>query len=156
MQIADNTVASFDYTLTDDDGRVIDSSDGRQPLTYLHGVGQLIPGLETALEGQSEGDELAVTVAPDDAYGEHNERLVQDVPRSAFDSVEKVEEGARFQMSDSSGATRIITVKAIGEETVTIDANHPLAGKPLNFELRVVEVRAATDEEIETGKVGES
>ena len=91
MQIAQNTVVSIDYTLTDDNGEVIDSSQGREPLTYVHGSGQLIPGLESALEGQSAGDDLEVKVAPDEAYGERDERLVQAVPRAAFQGVDRVE-----------------------------------------------------------------
>lgn len=152
MQIAPNTVASIDYTLTDDDGRILDTSQGREPLTYLHGAGQLIPGLESALEGQSAGDSLAVTVAPADAYGERDERLIQEVSRSAFESVAEVEAGMQFQVKDRSGQGRMITVTAVEQDKVTVDANHPLAGKPLNFEVEVVEVRPATDAEIEQGQ----
>jgi len=153
MQIAPKTVASIDYTLTDEDGRVLDTSEGRKPLTYLHGVGQLIPGLESALEGQGAGDSVAVTVAPADAYGERDERLVHDVPRTAFEGVDKVEAGMRFQATDQNGRGRTFTVTAVGDEKVTVDANHPLAGQPLNFKVSVVDVREATDQEVESSEV---
>jgi FKBP-type peptidyl-prolyl cis-trans isomerase SlyD len=152
MQIAENTVVSIDYTLTDDDGEVIDTSQGREPLTYLHGAGQIIPGLESALEGQSAGDDLEVTVAAEEAYGERDERLVQDVPRRAFQGVDQVTAGMRFQAQSEGGQSRTITVTAVEGETVTIDANHPLAGKPLNFKVTIVEVREADAEEIESGR----
>jgi len=153
MQIAENTVASIEYTLMDDDGRVLDTSEGREPLTYLHGAGQLIPGLESALEGQAAGDKVEVTVEPAEGYGERDERLVQNVSRDAFQGVARVEAGMRFQAKDQSGRGRMITVAAVDGDTVTVDANHPLAGKPLNFKVDVVEVRPATSEEIEQGQV---
>jgi FKBP-type peptidyl-prolyl cis-trans isomerase SlyD len=156
MEIAENTVASFDYTLTDERGTLLDSSEGRGPLSYLHGAGQLIPGLEAALEGQAAGATLAVTVPPADAYGERDEQLVQDVSREAFRSIEQLEPGMRFQVKDQNGQSRAITVTAVDETTVTVDANHPLAGQPLNFKVDIVEVRPATDTEIASGTVEQS
>lgn len=153
MQIAQNTVAAIDYTLTDDDGQVLDSSEGREPLQYIHGAGQLIPGLESALEGQAPGDTVAVTVEAEEGYGDRDERLVQDVPKSAFQGIDNVETGMRFQATDSSGRGRMITVQSVDGDTVTVDANHPLAGKSLNFKVEVVEVREATADEIEKGEV---
>ncbi len=153
MQIATNTVASFDYTLTDDEGRVLDTSDGREPVSYLHGAGSLLPKLETALEGQSAGESVAVTVPAADAYGERDERLVQDVPLSLFKGIETVEKGMRFQVSTPEGQQQDVTVIGVDADTATVDANHPLAGKALNFELRIVEVRDATDAELKNGKV---
>jgi FKBP-type peptidyl-prolyl cis-trans isomerase SlyD len=155
MQIAQKTVASIEYTLTDDDGQVLDSSSGRKPLTYLHGTGKLLPPLETALEGQSAGDKVEVTVPPEQAYGERNEELVRAVPRSAFKNTDNIEAGARFRTTDANGREHTVTVTEVEDEKVTIDANHPLAGKPLNFELKVVDVRDATAEEIENGEVAE-
>jgi FKBP-type peptidyl-prolyl cis-trans isomerase SlyD len=155
MQIAQNTVVSIDYTLTDADGQVIDSSQGREPLTYVHGSGQLIPGLESALEGQSAGNDVEVKVAPDEAYGERDERLVQAVPRAAFQGVDRVETGMRFQARGDEGQSRLITVTAVEGDTVTIDANHPLAGKPLHFKVSIVEVREAdeaNEAELESGQ----
>ncbi|MDZ7828565.1 MAG: peptidylprolyl isomerase [Halofilum sp. (in: g-proteobacteria)] len=153
MQIARDTVAAIDYKLTDNDGQVLDTSEGREPLSYLHGAGNLIPGLESALEGQTEGDSLSVTVKPEEAYGERDERLVQQVPMAAFEGVDQVEAGMRFQATDEQGQGRVVTVTEVDGDQVTVDANHPLAGQPLNFEVSVVEVRAATDEEIEHGHV---
>lgn len=151
MQIARHTVASIDYTLTDDDGQVLDTSEGREPLTYLHGAGNIIPGLETALEGQNPGDTVAVTVEPAEAYGDRNEELIQQVPMAAFEGVDKVEPGMRFQATDDSGQGRVVTVTGVEDDQVTVDANHPLAGQQLNFEVSVVDVREATDEEIDHG-----
>lgn len=156
MQIAQNTVAAIDYTLTDDDGRVLDTSEGREPLQYIHGAGQLIPGLESALEGQAAGDTVAVTVEAEEGYGDRDERLVQDVPRTAFQGIDNVEAGMRFQATDASGRGRMITVQAVEGDTVTVDANHPLAGKSLNFKVEVVDVREATADELENGQVEEA
>lgn len=153
MQIARHTVASIDYTLTDNDGQVLDTSEGREPLTYLHGEGNLIPGLETALEGQNPGDSLSVSIEPAEAYGERDERLIQQVPMAAFEGVESVEPGMRFQATDEQGQGRVVTVTEVEGDEVTVDANHPLAGQPLNFEVSVVEVREATPEEIDHGHV---
>lgn len=153
MQIARDTVAAIDYKLTDNDGQVLDTSEGREPLSYLHGAGNLIPGLESALEGQSEGDSLTVQVEPAEAYGERDEQLVQQVPMAAFEGVEQVEAGMRFQATDEQGQGRVVTVTEVEGDQVTVDANHPLAGQPLNFEVSVVEVREATPEEIEHGHV---
>lgn len=153
MQIARDTVAAIDYKLTDNEGQVLDTSEGREPLAYLHGAGNLIPGLESALEGQSEGDSLTVTVQPEEAYGERDESLIQQVPMAAFEGVEQVEAGMRFQATDEKGQGRVVTVTEVEGDQVTVDANHPLAGQPLNFEVNVVEVRAATPEEVEHGHV---
>jgi FKBP-type peptidyl-prolyl cis-trans isomerase SlyD len=152
MEIAANTVASIAYTLTDIDGHVLDSSQGREPLTYLHGAGNLIPGLESALEGRTAGAHLEVTVAAADAYGERDERLVQNVPRAAFSGSDRVEPGMQFQATDPNGRGRVITITAAAGEEVTVDANHPLAGKPLCFTVDVIDVRAATPDEIELGE----
>lgn len=151
MQISRHTVASIDYKLTDDQGQVLDSSEGREPLTYLHGAGNLIPGLETALEGNAPGDSVSVTVDPSEGYGERDENLIQQVPMAAFEGVDEIEPGMRFQATDEQGQGRIVTVTAIEGDQVTVDANHPLAGVPLNFEVSVVEVREASDDEIEHG-----
>ena len=150
MQIADNTVVSIDYTLTGDDAQVIDSSQGREPLKYLHGAGQIVPGLEQALTGKQAGDEVKVEVAPEGAYGPRDEQLVQQVPRDAFQGVEKVEAGMQFQAQTPQGP-RVVTVAAVDEEQVTVDANHPLAGRTLHFEVAVREVREATEEEQQQG-----
>ncbi|MDZ7787739.1 MAG: peptidylprolyl isomerase [Halofilum sp. (in: g-proteobacteria)] len=153
MQITQNTVASIEYTLKDNEGEVLDTSEGREPLTYLHGSGNLVPGLEAALEGNGEGDSVSVTVEPAEGFGDRDENLIQQVPKTAFEGVESIEAGMRFQASDENGQGRIVTVTEVADDQVTVDANHPLAGVPLNFDVNVVEVRAASEEEIEHGHV---
>jgi len=153
MQISQNTVAAIDYTLKDATGEVLDTSEGRQPLSYLHGAGNLVPGLESALEGSTEGDSLQVTVQPDEGYGQRDENLIQAVPKEAFSGVDQVEAGMRFQATDDQGQVRLVTVTEVADEEVTVDANHPLAGQELHFDVSVVEVREASSEEIEHGHV---
>ncbi len=152
MQIAKNAVVAIDYTLRDTDGEVLDASPEGQPLQYLHGAGNIIPGLEKALEGKSAGDDVDVSIAPEDAYGERDERLQQDVPKSMFEGVEKIEAGMRFQAQTQSGP-QVVTVAAVTGDQVTVDANHPLAGQTLNFKVKVSDVREASDEELEHGHV---
>lgn len=152
MQIAKDTVVSIDYTLTDDDGNVIDTSEGRGPLAYLHGSGGIIPGLESELEGEETGAELKVKVAPADGYGERDDALKQVVSRDQFQGVEELEVGMQFRV-DSNNGPMIITIIGIEDEQVTVDGNHPLAGVTLNFDVTVREVRAATPEELEQGLV---
>jgi FKBP-type peptidyl-prolyl cis-trans isomerase SlyD len=150
MQVQDNAVVRIDYTLRDDAGEVLETSEGREPMAYMHGVGQMLPGLERAMAGKAAGDALNVTVAPEEGYGEHNAELVQSVPRDVFEGVEKIEPGMRFTAQTAAGPCPV-TVTEVGEEQVKIDANHPLAGHTLHFDVTVVEVREATAEELEHG-----
>jgi FKBP-type peptidyl-prolyl cis-trans isomerase SlyD len=152
MQIAERCVAMFHYTLTNDAGEVLDSSQGREPLAYLHGAGNIVPGLETALAGRSAGDSFAVDVAPEDGYGTRHDELVQQVPRDAFRGVGQVEPGMQFQAQTPQGALSV-TVTKVEDDTVTVDGNHPLAGETLHFAIEVTGVRAATDEELQHGHV---
>ncbi len=152
MQIAKDTVVSIDYTLKDDQGSVLDTSEGKQPLAYLHGNGNIIPGLETALEGKQAGDELSVRIEPAEAYGERRDELTQAVPRDLFQGVDDLQVGMQFQAGGEGGG-QIVTITAIEGDQVTVDANHPMAGVPLNFDVKVVEVREASDEEKEHGHV---
>ncbi len=152
MQIAQNSVVAFHYTLTNDAGEVLDSSEGRDPLTYLHGAGNIIPGLEKGLEGRESGEKLNVTVAPEEGYGEVQPQLVQEVPRDAFQGVEAVEPGMQFQ-AQTQGGPLMVTVTKIEGDTVTVDGNHPLAGQKLNFDVEIADVREASQEEIEHGHV---
>jgi FKBP-type peptidyl-prolyl cis-trans isomerase SlyD len=152
MRIADNTVVTIDYHLTNDAGEVIDSSRGREPLVYLHGASNIIPGLEGALAGKQSGDAVQVQVTPAQGYGERDEQLVQPVPRAAFQGVQDIQPGMRFAAQSPQGQ-RLITVVAVAGDQVTIDANHPLAGVTLNFDVKVVDVRAATPEELAHGHV---
>jgi FKBP-type peptidyl-prolyl cis-trans isomerase SlyD len=150
MQIAKNKVVSIDYTLTGDDGAVIDSSQGGEPLAYLHGAGNIIPGLERALEGKSAGDAVQATIAPGDGYGDKNPALVQAVPRAQFPGVQDIKAGMQFQAQTNHGP-RVVSVVGVTDDTVTVDANHPLAGQTLNFDVKIVEVRDATPEEVTHG-----
>ncbi len=152
MQIAQNSVVAFHYTLTNDTGEVLDSSEGREPLTYLHGAGNIIPGLEKELEGRQAGDTLNAVVAPGEGYGEQQEQLVQEVPRDAFQGVEGIEPGMQFQ-AQTQGGPLMVTVTKVEGDTVTVDGNHPLAGQTLNFAVEIASVREASEEEIEHGHV---
>lgn len=152
MQIAENTVASFHYTLTNDAGEVLDTSRGREPLAYLHGAGNIVPGLEEAMTGRGVGDSFKVDVAPEDGYGLHHEGLVQEVPRAAFQGVDEIEPGMSFQASTPQGV-HSVTVTKVDAESVTVDGNHPLAGQTLHFDVEVTEVRVASAEELQHGHV---
>ncbi len=152
MIIEKDRVVSIEYSLTDDEGTLVDSSDGSEPLVYLHGNGNIIEGLETQLAGKKAGDHLTCVVEPAQGYGERDDALVFTVERSQFASGEKVEEGMQFEAHDENGA-RIVTVVGVEGDKVTIDANHPLAGAKLHFDVKVVEVREALPEELEHGHV---
>lgn len=152
MQIAERTVVSIHYKLTNDAGDTLDSSEGGEPLVYLQGAGNLIPGLEKALAGKASGDRVSVRVEPNEAYGEHDPKLVQQVPRRAFQGVSDVKAGMRFQAQGPNGPSSVVITHVAGD-MVTVDGNHPLAGQPLNFAVEITDVRAATDEELEHGHV---
>ncbi len=152
MQIAKGTVVSINYTLTDDAHNIIDSSAGGEPLAYIHGTDNIIPGLEKALAGKSTGDRLEVSVPPQEAYGLRDEALAQVIPRDRFESVQDIEIGMQFQTPTSDGVS-IVTVTSVDKENITVDANHPLAGMMLHFSVEVIEVRAATPEEMGHGHI---
>ena len=151
MQIGDKKAVTFHYSLRDDGGQVLDSSEGRKPLTYLHGGGNIVPGLEKALAGKQAGDDVKVTVSPEDGYGVRDEENVQNIPRRKLPEG-KIAPGMQLRLQTNQGPIAV-TVKAISGDYVTIDANHPLAGMNLHFEVKVVEVRDATAEELEHGHV---
>ena len=152
MEIADARIASIHYTLTDDAGTVIDKSPEQQPLSYFHGAGNIVPGLEKALAGRKPGDALTVDVKPEEGYGPRNESLVQLVPRSAFQGVDNVAPGMQFHAQSERGPL-LVTVVEAGDQQVKIDGNHPLAGRTLHFDVKVENVREATEEEKQTGSV---
>jgi FKBP-type peptidyl-prolyl cis-trans isomerase SlyD len=153
MKITKNSVVTINYTLTDEGGEVLDTSKGREPLSYIQGMGNIIPGLESSLDGRSAGDRFKVSVDPENAYGARDEKRVVKVARERFEGVDDLEVGMQFRAEGGSGGSQIVTVTAVGEDTVTVDANHPLAGKTLNFDVEVVNVREATAEEISHGHV---
>lgn len=153
MKIQDNCVVSIHYTLTDDQGEVIDTSAEREPLNYLAGAGNIIPGLERELAGCSAGDKKQVVVQPADGYGEYSEDLVQTLPRESFSGIDKIEPGMEFQAQTPSGHVQYVVVKDVSDDGITIDGNHALAGKVLNFDVSVEAVREATAEEIDHGHV---
>ena len=151
MQITDNTAVAFHYTLTNNSGEVLDSSAGGEPLLYLHGAGNIIPGLESALAGKQTGDKLNVSIAPEQAYGLIDDNMVQVVSIKMFEGMD-VEVGMQFH-ADVSYGSGVITITAIDGDDVTIDGNHPLAGEQLNFDVEIIEVRAATADEIAHGHI---
>ncbi len=153
MAITENSVVAFHYTLTDEQGTTIDSSAGKEPLAYLHGAGNIIPGLEKELLGKAVGDKMQVTVAPAEGYGETLPEMIQEVPKEAFQGVESVEVGMQFEAQTEQGGAVPVTVTAVTETTVTVDGNHPLAGKTLNFDVEITDVREASAEELEHGHV---
>ncbi|NYZ63261.1 FKBP-type peptidyl-prolyl cis-trans isomerase [Luteimonas deserti] len=152
MEIAAARVASFHYTLTDDTGAVLDRSPDAQPLQYLHGAGNIVPGLENALAGRKAGDTLDVTVRPEEAYGLRNESMVQSVPREAFQGIDTIEPGMQFT-AEGPGGAMMVTVVSADEAEVRIDGNHPLAGRTLHFAVEIAAVRDATPAEQASGSV---
>ncbi|MFT7669550.1 MAG: FKBP-type peptidyl-prolyl cis-trans isomerase SlyD [Planctomycetota bacterium] len=151
MEIAENKVVAMEYTLTGSDGEVLDTSDGRGPLAYIHGKGGIIPGLEEELAGKVVGDELTVVVPPEKAYGPRNDQLLNRVPKEAFKGEMEFELGLQFPVQDEKGNGRTVTIVHIEEDTVVLDANHPLAGEELTFQVKILEVRDATEEELSHG-----
>lgn len=147
MVVGKNSVVSIHYTLKDENGEVLDTSAGREPLDYLHGAGQIIPGLEEELEGKKQGDEFSVVIAPERGYGDRDEALVHEVPKAEFDDAGELEVGMQFRVG-GQGGNLIMVVAGIQDETVTLDGNHPLAGVTLAFDVAVAGVREASDEEI--------
>lgn len=152
MKISLNKVASIQYTLTDDAGEILDSSEGGEPLAYIHGQGNIIPGLESALEGKQVGDSFKVSIAPEQAYGEHDEALKQVVPKHMFGGVDEIEVGMQFHAQTDHGM-QVITIAEVNGDDITVDGNHPLAGQTLHFDVTVVEIREATEEELDHGHV---
>jgi len=152
MPISKDSVVTIHYTLKGDDGKVIDSSEGGDPLTYLHGHGNLVPGLESELEGKNTGDKLTATVKPDQGYGEYDKALVQQIPRRALQGIGNPKVGMRLRSQTPQGPRDFEITRMVGD-MVTVDGNHPLAGKNLNFDVDVVEIREATQEELVHGHV---
>ena len=152
MTIAENKVVTLHYTLTDNEGTVIDKSDDGSFL-YLHGASNIIPGLENALTGKKSGEELKVTVEPEEAYGQRDDARLESVPREMFPEDTEIEAGMQFHAEGPEGQMITVTVAGVEGDTVTIDANHPLAGVQLNFDVKIVDIRDASAEELEHGHV---
>ena len=150
MHIQTNAVVSIDYTLRNDAGNVLDQSKPGSPLCYLHGHHNLISGLEAALEGKQEGDQVAAVIPPEQAYGVVDESLIQTVARQMFQGVDHIEPGMQFQAQTAQGV-QVVTVTEVSDDTVTIDGNHALAGETLYFDVTIKEVREASSEELSHG-----
>jgi FKBP-type peptidyl-prolyl cis-trans isomerase SlyD len=153
LKIQDNLVVTIHYKLNDDAGNLLDSSEGEEPLAYIHGTESLVPGLEKALKDKTVGDSFKVRVETADAYGEISSDLIQVVDRDAFKEVEPLEVGMEFNSQGEDGTIQMIEIKAIEDEKVTIDANHPFAGMNLNFDIEIIGIREATAEELDHGHV---
>ena len=152
MQVADNMAVSIHYTLTNDDGEVLDSSIGDEALVFLQGSGNIISGLENAMVGKVVGDKFNVRIAPEDAYGELMEDMIQVISRDMFEGIDDIEVGMQFH-ADASSGSGIVTVVSIDDDNITIDGNHPLAGLALTFDVEVIDVRPATEEEAAHGHI---
>lgn len=152
MQISQDKVAVITYTLTDTEGTVIDKATEADPFSLIQGTGNIISGLETALEGKKTGDKITTTIAPNDAYGERDDSLTEVLSKEMFSGVDTIETGMQFHAQTEQGLS-VVTVTSVSEKEVTIDANHPLAGVTLNFDVDVIEVRDATEDELEHGHV---
>lgn len=152
MEIAADRVVLIHYTLKGDDGVVLDRSAGGEPLAYIQGHGNLVPGLEKALEGKEGGKSLTVNVSPADGYGTRDEALVQRVPKRSLQGSGEIKKGMQFQGQTADGM-RLFTVIAVVGDMVTLDGNHPLADQTLHFDIQIVSVREATDDELAHGHV---
>jgi FKBP-type peptidyl-prolyl cis-trans isomerase SlyD len=151
VQIASQKVVSIEYTLRDDSGKVLDSSEGREPLAYLHGAGNIVPGLEKALDGKAPGDDIEVSLTPEEGYGHYDAGLVQNVAVRKLPN-RKAAPGMRFRLETSDGP-RAFTVQSVRGDYAKLDGNHPLAGQTLHFKVKVVDVREPSAEETEHGHV---
>lgn len=152
MQVADNTVVSFHYNLSDARGEAIESSRDKEPMAYLHGAGNIIPGLEQAMVGHEAGDEFEVTVPPAEAYGERSEDNIQRVPIKHLEGAGQLKPGQRLMLQTQQGPVQV-TVAKVGRFNVDLDTNHPLAGETLTFAVEITDVRAATETEVKHGHV---
>jgi FKBP-type peptidyl-prolyl cis-trans isomerase SlyD len=151
MTIRENSVVSFHYTLTDVEGKELDSSRERgEPMSYLHGAGNIIPGLEKAMLGKSAGDTFNVTVAAAEAYGERNENNVQRIPIKRLGDMPRPRPGQVLGFQTQQGPVQVTVVK-VGRFNIDVDANHPLAGQALTFDVEITEVREATEDELNHG-----
>ncbi len=152
MQIEKNKVVSIDYTLKNDDGQILDTSEGKEPLNFIHGNGHLIPGLEEALAGKAKDDKLNVSIPPEKGYGKRSDQMIHTVDRSNFEKDVDIKAGMQFQAQMDQGV-QLLTVVKVEDDKVTLDGNHPLADQTLHFDVDVKDVREASAEELEHGHV---
>ena len=152
MEVAQDRVVTIAYTLKDDEGNVLDSSENHGDLAYIHGHQNIVEGLEDALEGKDIGDTVTTTVEPEKGYGDRHDQLMFTVPRSNMPDGD-LEVGMQFAAQDKEGNQQVVTLVDIGDEEVQLDANHPLAGQTLHFDVTVNDVREASEEEVEHGHV---
>ena len=153
MKVGKDKVVLMHYTLKNDAGDVIDSSDGADPLPFLQGHGNIIPGLESALEGSKVGDKLDVSIKPEEGYGERMKDAIQEIPSSALQGVDEVKVGMQLQSQDKDGNAFLVSVTKIEDDKITVDGNHPLAGQTLHFSVSIESVRKAEAEELSHGHV---
>jgi len=152
MKISENKVVVLHYAVSDSDDTLIDSSYDHSPLSIIHGTGYLIPGLEDALTDHVTGDKFEVAVTAENAYGDRHDEFVQTVPKSMFESVEDLEVGSQLRATTDDGEQTVIVIDVTDEE-ITVDGNHPLAGIDLKFDVEILEVRDATEDELQHGHV---
>ncbi|SIT07415.1 FKBP-type peptidyl-prolyl cis-trans isomerase [Neptunomonas antarctica] len=152
MQITDSAVVYFHYALINDQGEVLDGTKGGDPIPYLHGCHNIVPGLEKAMDGRSADDHFRITLTPLEAYGERDEDKVYDVERQLFANMPELSEGLMFHMTNESGEDELVSVVEIHDDLVTVDANHPYAGESLTFDVEIVSIRNATPAEMEAGQ----
>ena len=153
MKVGKDKVVLMHYTLKNDAGDVIDSSDGADPLPFLQGHGNIIPGLESALEGSKVGDKLDVSIKPVEGYGLRMKDAIQEIPSSALKGVDEVKVGMQLQSQDQDGNAFLVNVTKIEDDKITVDANHPLAGQTLHFSVSIESIRKAAAEELSHGHV---
>jgi len=153
MKVGKDKVVLMHYTLKNDVGDVIDSSDGADPLPFLQGHGNIIPGLESALEGSKVGDKLDVSIKPEEGYGERMKDAIQEIPSSALQGVDEVKVGMQLQSQDKDGNAFLVSVTKIEDDKITVDGNHPLAGQTLHFSVSIESIRKAEAEELSHGHV---
>lgn len=149
MEIGKEKIVTVEYTLKDKAGNVIDTSKGRGALTYMHGVGHMIPGFETALEGKGSKESLSFSVEPLQGYGERNDAMLFPIPKDKFQDPQNITIGMQVQVQTEQGAT-VMTVAEVSDQSVVLDANHPLAGKELFFDVEILDVRDATEAELKS------
>jgi FKBP-type peptidyl-prolyl cis-trans isomerase SlyD len=155
MTVSKDKVVSIQYTLKDDEGEVLDSSQGREDLSYLHGHDRIVPGLEEVLEGRAPGESVSTEVQPEQGYGEYDASLQVTVPRDRMPQDTELEPGMQFAVQDTSGQQAVVTLLSLDDDNVVLDQNHPLAGKTLHFDVTINDVRDANSEELEHGHVHE-